>query len=133
MPWFWDLVTMFSQIIGQPAQSADSAVPSDPAQEPLEPESSPRALSIMGQGFCEAKWTIFTKWCHSNQVDFRAPPVKFIADFLLFLFQDKNSHPRTIDGYRSAIANWVIHPSMSAKMKISLVSWIASTETDLRV
>ena len=53
----------------------------------------------------EAKWTIFTKWCLSNQVDFRAPPLKAIADFLLHLFQDKKLQPGTIDGYRSAITD----------------------------
>ena len=53
----------------------------------------------------EAKWTIFTKWCLSNQVDFRAPPLKAIADFLLHLFQDRKLQPGTIDGYRSAIAD----------------------------
>ena len=53
----------------------------------------------------EAKWAIFTKWCLSNQVDFRAPPLKAIADFLLHLFQDKKLQTGTIDGYRSAIAD----------------------------
>ena len=53
-----------------------------------------------------SKWTIFTKWCHSNQVDFKAYPIKSIADFLLYLFQDKKLQPSTIDGYRSAIAEF---------------------------
>ena len=53
----------------------------------------------------EAKWTIFTKWCLSNQVDFRAPRLKAIADFLLHLFEDRKLQPGTIDGYRSAIAD----------------------------
>ena len=53
----------------------------------------------------DAKLTIFTKWCLSNQVDFRAPPLKVIADFLLCLFQDRKLQPGTIDGYRSAIAD----------------------------
>ena len=35
---------------------------------------------------------------------FRAPPVKSIADFLLYLFQDWKLQPGTIDSYRSAIA-----------------------------
>ena len=51
------------------------------------------------------EWIIFTKWCLSNQVDFRAPPVKSIADFLLYLFQDRKLQASTIDGYRSAIAD----------------------------
>ena len=53
----------------------------------------------------EAKWTIFTKWFVANQVDFRAPPVKSVADFLMYLFQDRKLQPSTIDGYRSAIAD----------------------------
>ena len=36
---------------------------------------------------------------------FRAPPVKSIADFLQYLFQDRKLQPSTIDGYRSAIAD----------------------------
>ena len=111
----------------QPAQSGISTMQPDPAQEPLKPESSclaPRATAIKEQGFSEAvaarieapqrgstrsvyeaKWTIFTKWCLSNQVDFRAPPIKAIADFLLYLFQDRKLQPGTIDGYGSAIAD----------------------------
>ena len=104
-----------------------SAFQPGPSQEPVESEPTclaPRALAIKEQGFSEAvaarieapqrrstrsvyeaKWTIFTKWCLSNQVDFRAPPLKAIADFLLHLFQDKKLQPGTIDGYRSAIAD----------------------------
>ena len=51
----------------------------------------------------------FLKWCLSNKVDFRAPPLKDIADFLLYLFQDRKLQLGTIDGYM-------------AKMKISPVS-----------
>ena len=38
-------------------------------------------------------------------MDFRAPPLKSIADFLLYLFQDRKLQPDTIDSYRSAIAD----------------------------
>ena len=79
----------------------------------------------------EAKWTIFTKWCLSNQVDFRAPPLKAIADFLLYLFQDRKLLPGTIDAIdQPLLTSWETPPLMSAKIRISLVSWIASTETD---
>ena len=96
-------------------------------QEPVKSASTclaPRASAIMGQGFSEAvaarievpqrgstrsvyeaKWTIFTKWCLSNLVDVRAPPLKAIADFLLYLFQVRKLQPGTIEGYRSAIAD----------------------------
>ena len=113
-------------VSAQPAQSGISTVQPDPVQEPVKPELTclaPRATAIKEQGFSEAmaarieapqrgstrsiyeaKWTIFTKWCLSNQVDFRAQPLKAIADFLLHLFQDRKLQPGTIDGYRSAIA-----------------------------
>ena len=108
-------------------QLIDTALQPDPSQESVESKSpclAPRASAIKEQGFSkdvatrieapqrgstrsvyEAKWSIFTNWCLSNKVDFRAPPVKSIADFLLYLFQDRNLQPSTIDGYRSAIAD----------------------------
>ena len=114
-------------VSSQPAQSGISTIQPDLAQELVKPEPTclaPRATEIKEQGFSEAvaarieapqrgstrsvyeaKWTIFTKWCLSNQVDFRAPPLKAIADFLLYLFQDRKLQPGTIDGYRSAIAD----------------------------
>ena len=101
-------------------QLADSALQSDSPQESDQskpPCMAPRATAIKEQGFSEAvaarieapqrsstrsvyeaKWTIFTKWCISNQVDFQSPP-------LLYLFEDKKLQPSTIDGYRSAIAD----------------------------
>ena len=64
----------------------------------------------------------------------RAPPVKSVVYFFRYLFQDRKLQPSTIDGYRSAIADGLeICPSILVRMKISLVSWIASTETDRRV
>ena len=108
-------------------QSTHPTVQPDSSQESIKFKSSclaPRASAIKEQGFSEAvgarieapqrgstrlvyegKWSIFTKWCHSNQVDFRAPPVKSVADFLMYLFQDRKLQPSTIDGYRSAIAD----------------------------
>ena len=125
MPWFWDLVAMSSQIM--PVQSVDSAIQPDPSQESVKPDSSclaPRVSAIKEQGFSEAvaaqieapqrgstrsifeaKWTTFTKQCLSNQVDFRASPIKSITNFLLYLFQDRKLQPSTIYGYRSAISD----------------------------
>ena len=34
---------------------------------------------------------------------------------------------------QASLKNWELRPLMSAKMRISLVSWIVSTETDPRV
>ena len=109
------------------AQSADSTIQPDPTQESVKPEPTglaPIATAIKEQGFSEtvaarieapqrgsarsvyeAKWTIFTKWCLSDQGDIRAPSLKDIADFFLYLFQDRKLQLGTIDGYRSAIAD----------------------------
>ena len=114
----------------KPAQSAqlvNTALQSDPSQKSdklKSPCMAPRASAIKEQGFSEAvaarieapqrgstrsvyeaKWTIFTKWCLTHQVDFRVPPVKSVADFLMYLFQDRKLQPSPIDGYRSAIAD----------------------------
>ena len=114
----------------EPAQSAqpvNTALQSDSTRKSNKPKSpcmTPRASAIKKQGFSEAvaarieapqrgstrsvyeaKWIVFTKWCLSNQVDFRALPVKSVADFLMYLFQDRKLQPSTIDGYRSAIAD----------------------------
>ena len=113
--------------LAQPARSVDTAFQPDPSQKSDQPKSpcmAPRATAIKEQGFSkavaarieapqrsstrsvyEAKWTILTKWCVTNQVDFRSPPVKSVADFLLYLFEDKKLQPSTIEGYRSAIAD----------------------------
>ena len=111
----------------QRATPSDTALQSDPSQKSDKSESprmAPRITAIKEQGFSEAvaarieapqrkstrsvyeaKWTIFTKWCVSNKVDFKSPPLKSVADFLLYLFEVKNLQPSTIDGYRSAIAD----------------------------
>ena len=101
-----------------------------PSPQELESSESaclaPRASSIRRQGFSEevaarieapqrsstravykSKWAIFVKWCDSNQVDFRSPSLKQVADFLLYLFKERQLQPSTIEGYRTAIADMV--------------------------
>ena len=136
----------------QPAQSGVSTIQPDPAQEPVKPEPTclaPRATAIKEQGFSEAvaarieapqrgstrsvyeaKWTIFTKWCLSNQVDFRAPPLKAIADFLLHLFQDRKLKPATIDGYRSAIADKLGNSTINVSKDENLTHLLDSFHRD---
>ena len=132
MPWFWDLVDLSVQIpftlpltrdlVTQPFNGASSPEPSESQSSCLAPRSS----TIRKHGFSEevaarieapqrgstravykSKWTIFVKWCKSNKVDFRSPSVNHIADFLLYLFKERNLQPSTIDGYRTAIADMV--------------------------
>ena len=139
-------------VSAQPAQSGISTFQPDPAQEPVKPELTclaPRATAIKEQGFSEAvaarieapqrgstrsiyeaKWTIFTKWCLSNQVDFRAPPLKAIADFLLHLFQDRKLQPGNIDGYRSAIADKLSNSTINVSKDENLTRLLDSFHRD---
>ena len=66
-------------------------------------------------------------------MDFRAHPVKSIADFLLYLFQDKKSQPRTIDSYRSAIADKLGNSPINVSKDEDLTCPEVSTEADLKV
>ena len=134
------------------AQPVDTTLQSDPSQKSDQPKSScmaPRATAIKEQGFSEAvaarieapqrrstrsvyevRWTIFTKWCVTNQVDFRAPPVKSVADFLLYLFEVKNLQPSTIDGYRSAIADKLGNTTVNISKEDNLTRLLDSFHRD---
>ena len=45
------------------------------------------------------------KWCRENSVDFSTPSVKQVSDRFMYLYQDLNRCPLTIDGYRTAIVD----------------------------
>ena len=53
----------------------------------------------------KSKWALFEKWCRENLVDFSTPSVKQVSDFFMYLYQDLNRCPSTIDGYRMAIVD----------------------------
>ena len=53
----------------------------------------------------KSKWTLFQNWSRENLVDFSTPSVKQISDFFMYLYQDLNRRPSTIDGYRTAIVD----------------------------
>ena len=136
----------------EPAQPVDTTFQSDPSQKSDKPKSpcmAPRASAIKEQGFSEelatrieapqrgstrsvyeAKWAIFTKWCITNQVDFRAPPVKSVADFLVYLFEDRKLQPSTIDGYRSAIADKLGNSTLNISKDENLTRLLDSFHRD---
>ena len=66
----------------------------------------------------ESKWTLFQKWCRENSVDFSTPSVKQVSDFFMYLYQDLNKRPSTIDGYRTAIVDTQLG-TISPKAQIS--------------
>ena len=134
------------------AQPIDTALQSDLSQKSEKfksPCMAPRASAIKEQGFSEAvaariespprgstrlvyeaKWSIFTTWCLAHQVDFRAPPVKSVANFLMYLFQDRKLQPSTIDGYRSAIADKLRNSSFNISKDENLTCLLDSFNRD---
>ena len=53
----------------------------------------------------KSKWALFEKWCRENSVDISTPSVKQVSDFFMYLYQDRNRGPVTIDGYRTAFVD----------------------------
>ena len=103
-------VSSNSPLTSQGGEFANSTVQSVSAQRSPQPKSAclaPRATAIQQAGFSDevarieapqrrstravykSKWTVFVRWCEENKVDFRSPSIKQIADFLLYLFQEK--------------------------------------------
>jgi hypothetical protein len=59
----------------------------------------------------DSKRSIVCSWCLSKQIDPLSITVKKLAEFFLYLFEDKGYTPSTIKGYRSTIAR-TIHLSV---------------------
>ena len=136
MPWFWDLVQVSTEIPLQlPVsttllkQSHNYVFHSNPQHlnnlhawclgvdssknkgfsvEVAERVAAPQRSST--RTIYKSKWALFEKWCRENSVDFSTPSVKQVSDFFMYLYQDLNRRPLTIDVYRMAIidtlASW---------------------------
>ena len=155
MPWFWDLVIMSSQVplslpnlpnlLTQPFNQIPHRNLTNLNLHAwlLEPHQSRSRASLRQwqqelrllkggstRSVYEAKWTIFTKWCITNKVDFRAPPINSVADFLMYLFEDRKLQPSTIDGYRSAIADKLGNPSLNISKDENLTHLLDSFHRD---
>ena len=133
-------------------RSGDSTLQRDGTQESHQPQSSclaPRSFAIQEHGFSDevaarieapqrsstravykSKWTIFLKWCQLHEVDFRAPSVNQIADFLLHLFKERNLQPSTIEGYRMAIADMVGNDKINISTDDNLTRLLDSFHRD---
>ena len=123
---------------------------SSPEPQQFEPAClAPRACAIKKQGFTEevatrieapqrlstravykSKWAIFVKWCNSHKVDFRSPSISQIADFLLYLFKERNLQPSTIEGYRTAIADMVGNDRLAISKDENLTRLLDSFHRD---
>ena len=75
----------------------------------------------------QSKWALFERWCRENLVNFSTPSIKQVSDFFMYLYQDLNRHPSTIDGYRTAIVDTLgptgLHISQSSDLNRLLSSF----------
>ena len=55
-------------------------------------------------GVSESKWKVFGEWCHVKQINPVKATVQHLADFLIFLFEEKKLAISSIQGYRSCIS-----------------------------
>ena len=53
----------------------------------------------------DVRWKSFSKWCEEHHIQAWKVTIPQIAEFFLYLFTEKNLSPRTVEGYRSAIAS----------------------------
>ena len=145
-------VSSSSPLSATGGELVDSTFQSMSSQKSLQPESSclaPRASAIKQAGFSvavatrieapqrrstraiyESKWAVFVRWCKDNKVDFGSPSIKEIADFLLFLFQERGLQPGTIEGYRTAIADKVGNTRLNISKDENLTRLLDSFHRD---
>ena len=75
----------------------------------------------------KSKWALFEKWCRENSVDFSTPSIKKVSHFFIYLYQDLNRRPSTIDGYRTGIIDTLgptgLHISQSSDLNRLLSSF----------
>ena len=126
MPWIWDLVQLSTEIPLQLLVSTtllkhSPTIMCSTASQP--PCLVSRSGQLQEQGFSvevadrfaapqrsstrtiyQSKWALFERWCRENSVDFSTPSIKQVSDFM-YLYQDLNRRPSTIDGYRTAIVD----------------------------
>ena len=151
MPWFWDLVQLSTEIPLQlPVsrtllkQSHNYVFHCNPKHLNLHVwflrvDSSKNKASLevaeriaahqrsSTRTIYKSKWTLFEKWCREHSVDFSTPSIKQVSDFFMYLYQDLNRCPSTIDGYRTAIVDTlgpsVLHISQCSDLNRLLSSF----------
>ena len=78
----------------------------------------------------KSKWALFEKWCRESSVDFSTPSVKQVSDFFMYLYQDLNRRPSTIDGYRTAIVDTLGPAGLNISQRSDLNRLLSSFHRD---
>ena len=132
-------VAKFTQAVKQPGVSQQSTIPQPPclvsrseqlqeqgfSSEVAERIAAPQRAST--RSIYQAKWALFEKWCRESSVDVSKPSIKQVSDFFMHLFHDLNRRPSTIDGYRTAILDYLgptgLHIAQSTDLNRLLTSF----------
>ena len=155
MPQFWDLVTMsvqiplslpkvenlltqpFSQCLNRDLHNLNLhawLLEPQPFNKQVSLMKWQKELRLLRDAQLELSMSqsgpFFVRWCEENKVDFRSPYIKQIADFLLYLFQEKLLQPSTIDGYRTAIADKVRNSKINISKDENLTRLLDSFHRD---
>jgi hypothetical protein len=67
------------------------------------------AVRQLTRAIYDSKWSIICSWCLSKEIDPLSITAQQLAEFVMYLFEDKGYTP-TIKGYRSAIARTIHLP-----------------------
>ena len=99
-------------LVSRSGQLQEQGFSMEVAERIVAPQRSTRTIY-------KSKWALFEKRCRENSVDF-SPSVKQVSDFFMYLYQDLNRRPSTIDGYRMAIVDTLgpagLHISQSSDL-----------------
>ena len=134
MPWFWDLVQLSTEI---PLQLPVSRTLLKQSHNYVF-HNNPQHLNLytwcLGVDSSKNKASLWRrqremlplkglqrKWCKENSVVFSTPSVKQVSDFFMYLYQDLNRRPLTIDGYRMAIVHTLgpVGPNISQSLDLN--------------
>ena len=69
------------------------------------PDFVSKSRETSTQKVYDAKWIVYSNWCHRKKVNPVSAHLTVIADFLIYLFSEKKYQISTIKGYRSVISN----------------------------
>ena len=70
----------------------------------------------------DARWKLFSEWCLRREIDPVNPSSRPIADFLLYLFDDKKLSLSSIKGYRSRLSHTLAF-HRSSQCALTLLFW----------
>ena len=60
----------------------------------------------------QQRWATFVSWCRSRKISASRVTISQVCEFLIYLFEEKNMAPATIQGYRSSLHSVLRHTGL---------------------